>query len=937
MEPAQRSSGTRRRPGLGAALPAAVRRIGVRRPVFVVMTAVSALAFVAGALTVLKFTDQTTSEADLRLDRHAEEVSTSLSDLFATASRDLRLARLNSTFDTALGNSAVELTPDQRRLIEGSITYVGERYRVDEICIIRRTGLETARWNGGQVAPVAALSPDESGNPFFKPAMQLPSDSVFVSDPYVSPDSRRWVYGFATPVVLRDGFKAGVLHFEIPIQRLVDELARQPFGDHGYSVLIDNGDRLLVHPDLARYRADAGLATDPAQAPFPSARDSGSNDWKALVATAIASADEHGLATFDDAAGSARVSYRHVPGTKLILLTVSPTAELYADVGRSQLNLLVTVGPLILLMIALSARFATRLSSSNRRLAEASRASSQLASIVESADDAILSVEADGRIATWNDGAHAMYGVAGDDVIGERLDILFAGKKSDDLPRLLEAVMSGNRVERHEAVHQTADGSTFNVWLTFSPIHDPAGSTIGASVIARDISDRKRLEQELAHQALHDSLTGLPNRALFHDRLRQSLHRSRRTERDATGRHAVLFVDLDDFKVINDTLGHPTGDQLLVAVANRLRNTLRAVDTAARLGGDEFTILLENVDNESDAERAADRILDDLRRPFELDGHQIVVSASIGIAFGDAAVNDPDELLRFADTALYEAKGRGKGRHETYQQTMNVRAWRRLELESELRLAISRGELRVHYQPIVDLESRRVLEVEALVRWEHPTRGLIQPLDFIPLAEQTGLIVPIGSFVLETACEQLARWQRRIPLAANLVMSVNVSARELVRAGFADAVKATLERHRLDGSRLRLEITESATVEGEPAIEALKALQAMNVRVSIDDFGAGYSSLAYFRDLPISGLKIDRAFVEGLESSREDNAIVTAAIAFGQALGIEVTGEGIETVAQAERLRELGCRLGQGYLFSRPVPAADLTALLRAAQKSDAA
>jgi diguanylate cyclase (GGDEF)-like protein/PAS domain S-box-containing protein len=911
--------------------------LGVRRPVVVVSTAIAALALVAGGITVFQFGEQNRREADDRLSQHAEVTAANIASLFSTASRDLRLARLNSTYDTALGNAAAQLTSDQRRLIEGSIAYVGDRYHVDEICLIRSSGVETARWNGGQVAGVDDLSPDESGNPFFKPAISLPPDTVFVTDPYVSPDSRRWVYGFATPIVLTDGERAGVLHFEIPVQRLVDELGAQSFGSKGYSVLIDRAGRLLSHPDLAKFRADAGLSSDVATAPFPSAATAGSSGWQSVVSHALADTSSTAMTTFADVHGDARVAYRSVPGTDLLVLTVSPNSELYADVDRSRLNLILTVGPLVLLMVVISAWFARRLQGSNYRLAAASRASSQLAAIVESADDAILSIEPDGRIATWNEGAQAMYGLGSREIIGERLDALFPAGQGADLPPVLEAVLSGERVERFETIHQRADGTTFDVWLTFSPIRDHTAQTSAVSVVARDISAQKRLEAELAHQALHDSLTGLPNRALFRDRLTHSLNRRVRTGRTASGRHAVLFVDLDDFKVINDTLGHKIGDELLVAVAARLREALRAADTAARLGGDEFTVLLENIDSEADAQRAADRILEELHKPFDLEGHQIVLSASIGIAFGDSGTSDPDDLLRAADTALYEAKGQGKGRHETYHQTMNVRAWRRLELESELRQAIARDEFEVHYQPIVDLETGIAVEVEALVRWRHPSRGLIPPAEFIPLAEQTGLIVPIGEFVLRTATAQLVEWQQQLPVAAGLIVSVNVSPRELVRPGFADGVAEALASHGLPGTRLKLEITESATLEGEAAIEALRALQAHGIRVSIDDFGTGYSSLGYFRDLPLDGLKIDRAFVDGLGQEREDTAIVTAAIAFGRALDVEVTGEGIETPEQLARLRELGCRLGQGYLFSRPVPARQLAKLLARHRVTDAA
>ncbi|MEA2609046.1 MAG: hypothetical protein QOJ75_1289, partial [Chloroflexota bacterium] len=424
-----------------------------------------------------------------------------------------------------------------------------------------------------------------------------------------------------------------------------------------------------------------------------------------------------------------------------------------------------------------------------------------------------------------------------------------------------------------------------------------------------------------------DSLTGLPNRLLFHERLRQSLM-TRREERPETGRHAVLFIDLDDFKVINDTLGHPVGDKLLVAVADRLCSILRAGDTAARLGGDEFTVLLENVAGPEEAEKTADRILESLREPFALDGHSIVVSASIGIAIGEPRTDQPDDVLRSADAALYEAKGHGKGRFEMYHETMNVRAWRRLELEGQLRQALSKGQLVVHYQPIVDLASLAVIGVEALIRWAHPKDGLIAPGEFIPLAEQTGLIIPIGEFVLETACQQLVEWDRVQPGGQRLGLSVNVSPRQLNRPGFVEFVSRVIAETGLEPGRLSLEITEGVILEGDAALATLRDLRKVGILIVIDDFGMGYSSLGYFRDVPVDGLKIDRAFIDGLGLEREDTAIVTATIAFAGALDLSVTGEGIETADQLNLLRDLGVRQGQGFLLSRPVGGDALGALL---------
>jgi diguanylate cyclase (GGDEF)-like protein/PAS domain S-box-containing protein len=894
-----------------------------RRSVLIVGAGILGLAVCAGVVTVVEVTEQTVHEADVRLDRHADSLALDLSTLFANASRDVRLARRNATYDSVLIDTWTAITPAEQAAVDAGITYVGNRYAVDEICLIRATGHEVARWNGGQLAAVSQLSPNESGNPFFEPAMALSDDQVYVTDPYVSPDSHRWVYGFATPVVIPSGARTGVLHFEIPLQRLASLVADEPFSADASTIVVDRAGHVVVASGPAPIHGgdSAGATNVDAAAALATIADTDSAGWSSALDAATRRADGSSVAVDGGASGTTRLTARPVAGTDLVVVSAVPFGTLYADVDRNRLNLLATVGPLLVVLVVLAVWFSRRLSGANRRLSVAAIASAHLASIVESADDAIIGVEPDGAVTTWNGAAAAMYGRNADDMSGRRLDAVFAPGHADDLPILLEAVLGGEQVERFETVHQRGDGSTMDVWVTLSPVRDGHGGVVGASVIARDISDRKRLEGELAHQALHDALTGLPNRVLFEDRLRQSLQE--RTPHTAVGNHAVLFVDLDDFKVINDTLGHPAGDELLVAVASRLRSAVRGSDTAARLGGDEFTILLEDVASEAQAITAADRILETLRQPFEVAGHQVVVSASIGIAFGSAGRDRPEDLLRSADTALYEAKGRGKGRHETYHQAMNVRAWRRLEVEHELRVALARSELAVHYQSIVELQTGEVAAIEALVRWQHPRRGLVSPADFIPVAEQTGLIVTLGAYVRATALDDLVEL-RHLPGATELGVSVNVSPRELVQPDFAATVAGELVARGLPASALRLEITEGAMVEGEGAVRAVRSLRELGVRISIDDFGTGYSSLGYFRDLEIDGLKIDRAFVDGLGREREETAIVTAAIAFGHALDVDVTGEGIETVEQREALVALGCRYGQGFLFARPVPKAEL-------------
>jgi diguanylate cyclase (GGDEF)-like protein/PAS domain S-box-containing protein len=899
----------------------ALSRVPVR-PAIALTGALVGLALVAGLVLVTQVDQRTISEASARLDRHAGGLAEAIDSRILAATRDIRLTRRNAVFDEALKDAPEQLPDADRLAIEQVIAYVGERYQVDEICLIRASGQETARWNGGVVAPVDTLSPDESqNNPGFTPGMALPDDAVSLTEPYISPDSERWVLGLVTPIVLPDT-TAGILHFELPVQWLSDELAAHPFGGSSYSFLLDSKGRLIDHPRIAQFRAAEGLPTDPRTAPFPSATTLGSQSWKETVAR-ITQVSQ-GAQDFTDEAGKAlRASWRPLAESDRMVVTVVPQEELYAEVAHTRTNLLVTVGPLLALIILLSAWFARRLLAVNRRLADTGRASAELAAIVESADDAIVRVGLDGRITTWNDGATRLYGMAATDAVGRPFVELFPVDRRQGAVALIEGMAAGTSVERHETVQSASDGSPIEVSLTFSPIHDN-GEAVGISVVARDISERKHLERQLEHQALHDALTGLPNRALFQDRLDHAIARGKRPVTPGQ-KLAVLFIDLDDFKVINDTLGHRIGDDLLVAVAQRIQAALRPSDTAARLGGDEFTVLLENIDDPSAARLVADRILEQLRRPFVLEGHQVVVSASVGISVADSHVAGPDEVLRTADTALYEAKGHGKGRHATYAPEMNLRAWRRLELEGELREAIAREEFDVHFQPIVSLAAGDVTGFEALARWNHPTRGLVPPSDFIPLAEQTALIVPIGAIILDRALSQLATWRTA---GAGVGISVNVSGREIMDAGYVETVREALERHSVPPSALTLEVTESLTVQGEEAAQVVEALHALGVRIALDDFGTGYSSLAYVRQHPVDVLKIDRVFVNGLGRDREDTAIVQASIAFGAALGLEVVGEGIETPEQAARLRDLGCTLGQGFHYSRPLPADQASAML---------
>jgi diguanylate cyclase (GGDEF)-like protein/PAS domain S-box-containing protein len=465
------------------------------------------------------------------------------------------------------------------------------------------------------------------------------------------------------------------------------------------------------------------------------------------------------------------------------------------------------------------------------------------------------------------------------------------------------------------------------IQLTLTNLLDePAVGAIVAT--ASDTTERKNFEEQLARKAFYDTLTSLPNRALLLDRISQAEARARR--RNAV--IGVVFIDLDNFKRVNDSLGHHVGDRLLIAAAKRLEACVRPADTVARLGGDEFVILLEHLGSEATSEGTlvAENILAHFSQPFDLDGKQYIVSASVGLAFAHAGGGrgDADTLLRDADVAMYRAKNDGKGRYVVFEENMHAEAVKKLEIETDLRAAIERRELRVYFQPIMQLQGEGFREMEALVRWQHPTRGLLPPSEFIAIAEESGLIIPLGRYVLNEACQQVARWQREFPTEPPLQVSVNLSPRQFDDPNLVADVAAALSGAQIGAALLKLEVTEGLIMrDTAKSIETLKSLKDFGVTIAIDDFGTGYSSLSYLRKLPLDVLKIDRSFVQSIGTSAEDDAIVRAVISVARSLGLTVTAEGIETGEQARLLREWSCQAGQGYLFSRPLPAEEFTAL----------
>jgi diguanylate cyclase (GGDEF)-like protein len=470
------------------------------------------------------------------------------------------------------------------------------------------------------------------------------------------------------------------------------------------------------------------------------------------------------------------------------------------------------------------------------------------------------------------------------------------------------------------------------------PVRDQAGSLVQMGLVLEDFTESKTLEDQLAHQAFHDSLTGLPNRALFSDRLVHALARAKlQAERGDGGRVAVLYMDLDDFKRFNDALGHHAGDRLLVGVAERVAARLRIGDTFARFGGDEFAMLLENLEDVGQAAEVAERLKRDLRAPFEVDGHEAVLSSSIGIAAaipGETGEGYAEELMRQADIAMYRGKKAGKDRHEVFSSGMN-HSLERLGLEEELRRAIGCGDLRVHYQPQVLLSTGELVGFEALVRWEHPERGLLAPREFVPLAEETGMIVPLGRLVLADACRQVRMFREQIapgtPPDAPLKMSVNLSARQFRHPELIEEVSAVLSENGTDPRDLTLEITESVMMEkGHTALEILRALKALGVTLVMDDFGTGYSSITNLKSFPVEVLKLDRSMIEGMDTDAQNQAFSSAIIGLAHALGLEVVAEGVETAGEFDKLRAMGCDFAQGYYWQRPCSAEKMEELLAA-------
>jgi diguanylate cyclase (GGDEF)-like protein/PAS domain S-box-containing protein len=548
------------------------------------------------------------------------------------------------------------------------------------------------------------------------------------------------------------------------------------------------------------------------------------------------------------------------------------------------------------------------------------RTEDRFRAMAQNAADLVALVDSDGTLHYVSPSVRSILGYEPQMLEGKRaLEIVHPDERVKVEAILADLVGTSGKVITTEVRLLDSSGGARHFDVVMNNLLDNA--SIGGIVFnGRDVTERKVLEQELEHQAFHDPLTSLANRALFHDRVAHALARSSRDHTETS----VLFIDLDDFKKINDSLGHAAGDEVLTQVAGRLRSCLRPEDTAARLGGDEFAILLEEAGHTT-AVLIAQRFLTALSTPFFAQQHEIVVRASIGIAVAAPGESSAEELLRHADVAMYSAKGRGKERYEIYLPNMGAAALERVELESDLRHAIENKELFLHYQPVIELEEGRIIGVEALVRWQHPRRGVISPASFVPLAEETGLIGAMGKLVLEEACLQGRRWAAATPIRVN----VNISAKQLQDPGLVAQVDAVLKATGLDPRLLVLEITETTVMrDADESLLRLEQLRKLGLSLAIDDFGTGYSSLSYLKRFPIDVLKIDKSFVDGITRGAEESALVKAIVQIGRTLRLRTVAEGIESADQVSELRRIGCDAGQGFYFSRPVAPHEITAML---------
>jgi diguanylate cyclase (GGDEF)-like protein len=795
------------------------------------------MAIAIGALMFSTADGLFVGQARADLQRQNQAVAHEIDNLTDRAAASLLIARNTPAFERYFETDAADEAARSAALadIEQLVVYLQRTFEIDEICVINANGVEIARGVLGELAGPEDLSDEEASTPFFAPTMALNNGEVYRStEPYISPDTDRWVVAHTTPIVLRDGRHVGLLHFEIPLSWFADKVNETSLPGAA-SFLLDRDGHVLVHPDFSPVMPatdpDAEASHGHAEGGFPHAITWGPDGLRALAGDMLR--NTAGAGSYANGGDSYEVVYAPVFDDRWIIATELPHQVIYQPGTQLLRETLTIVAPLLAVAVLLMLWYAARLLRPLHRLSQA------------------LAAVGAGHL-------EQSAGIAGEDEIGE-LGVAF----------------------------------------------DRMASELRAS-----LQRQAAAEAALMHQATHDPLTELPNRALLQDRLTQAAALSARS----LAPFSLLVIDLDRFKEVNDTLGHQAGDRLLQEVARRLVGELRTCDTVARLGGDEFAILLPDADAVT-APTVANRLIEVLEAPLTLDGRDVSIGASIGISVHPQHGLDGETLMRRADAAMYVAK---RGRAGTSLATIDrdESASERLSMIAALRTAIDTGQLVLHYQPIVDCITGEPVAMEALVRWQHPTHGLISPDRFIPLAEATGLIAPLTRWVLGTAVWQAHSWQAQ---GRALRVAVNLSAHDVQDLTLAKRVAELLRETGVAADMLTLELTETAVMANvERALRVLKELTDLGVRIAIDDFGTGYSSLSYLTSLPAHELKIDGKFIRELAPGSREAAIVRSTIDMGHSLGLTIVAEGVEERSVLALLENLGCDRAQGYALGRP-------------------
>lgn len=763
--------------------------------------------------------------------------------------------------------------------------------------------------------------PDAAQLPFFE--VLASGASRYVMDPHVGPISGEMVTGLLIPLRDNQGEFNGVLGISIELADLSQMWTAIPphrgFGiavadRHGTVLFADTkvpltaGETLVELPDLMGQQASAqGVVTI-----HLSGRAYDVRVEKVPVA-------EWSLLAFGPSTGELAGYLRHSPMTwgmgVAILLLAATGVMLSRREGHYYRRLYESEGRLRQHLDELEIKVA-------ERTAELTASETRYRQIVETAQEGIWVLDAEANTIFVNQKMVEMLGCEVAEMMGRPLFTFMNKTSCIDAEKYLARRQDGIS-EQHDFCFRRQDGSEFWALLATSPLHDQSGRYTGALAMVTDISERKATEEQLKHLATHDALTGLANRALLQDRLEQSIHFARRSGRIV----AVLLLDLDRFKFINDSLGHDFGDKMLRVLAQRLQQSVRTADTVARLGGDEFVILLAEVAEPEDVGLIANKILRNIADPLTIDGREMTMTASLGISLYPRDSDDGSTLIRNADIAMYRAKSQERSTFAFYSPEMNERVLEVLELESAMRQALERGEFCLHYQPKVELTSGRVVGCEALIRWQHPERGMIPPANFIPLAEETGLIVPLGTWVLREACRQARIWQD--DGAPVFSVAVNLSARQFRKGNLTTIVSGILHDIGLAPGLLELELTESMVMDDPAEAEQImRSLKNLGVSLSLDDFGTGYSSLNYLRRFPVDSLKIDRSFIRDVTTDQSGASVVTSVIDIAHNLGLTAVAEGVETREQLDFLTGCGCDMFQGYLFSKPLPAEEFSILL---------